>query len=45
MRGTDLNKALGIIWGANFLGKHCLGTGSSTARFVHVSRGLYRLKD
>lgn len=45
MRGADLNKALGITWGANFLAKHCLGTGSSTARFVRVSRGLYRLKD
>lgn len=45
MRGTDLNKALGITWGGNFLAKHCLGTGSSTARFVRVSRGLYRLKD
>ena len=45
MRGANLNKALGITWGANFLAKHCLGTGSSTARFVRVSRGLYRLKD
>jgi hypothetical protein len=43
MRGADLNKALGITWGGNFLAKHCLGTGSSTARFVRVSRGLYRL--
>jgi hypothetical protein len=45
MRGSDLNKALGITWGGNFLAKHCLGTDSSTARFVRVSRGLYRLKD
>jgi len=45
MRGADLNKALGITWGGNFLAKHCLGTGSSTARFVRVSRGLYRLKE
>jgi len=45
MRGADLNKALGITWGGNFLAKHCLGTGSSTVRFVRVSRGLYRLKD
>jgi hypothetical protein len=45
MRGADLNKALRITWGGNFLAKHCLGTGSSTARFVRVSRGLYRLKD
>ncbi|MCU1316371.1 MAG: hypothetical protein JWN63_1693 [Candidatus Acidoferrum typicum] len=45
MRGSDLNKVLGITWGGNFLAKHCLGSGSSTARFVRVSRGLYRLKD
>lgn len=45
MRGSDLNKALGITRGGNFLAQHCLGTGSSTARFVRVSRGLYRLKD
>jgi hypothetical protein len=45
MRGGDLNKVLGISWGGNFLAKHCLGTGSSTVRFVRVSRGLYRLKD
>jgi len=45
MRGADLNKVLGITWGGNFLAKHCLDTGSSTARFVRVSRGLYRLKD
>lgn len=44
-RGSDLNRALGITWGGNFLAKHCEGTGSSTARFVRVSRGLYRLKD
>jgi hypothetical protein len=42
--GADLNRVLGITWGGNFLAKHCLGTGSSTARFVRVSRGLYRLK-
>jgi hypothetical protein len=34
-----------MTWGGNFLAKHCLGSGSSTARFVRVSRGLYRLKD
>ncbi len=45
MRGADLNKALGITWGGNFLAKHCLGTGSSTARFVRVSHGLYRLRE
>jgi hypothetical protein len=45
MRGVDLNKALGISWGGNFLAKHRLGTGSSIARFVRVSRGFYRLKD
>jgi hypothetical protein len=45
MRGADLNKVLGITWGGNFLAKHCLGTGSSTTRFVRVSRGLYLLKD
>ena len=45
MRGADLNKALGISWGGNFLAKHCLGTGSSTARFVRVSHGLYRLRE
>ncbi len=45
MRAADLNKALGITWGGNFLPKHCLGTGGSTARFVRVSRGLYRLKN
>jgi len=45
MRGRDLNKVLGITWGGTFLAKHCLGTGSSTARFVRDSRGLYRLKD
>ncbi len=45
MRGVDLNEALGITWGGNFLAKHCLSTGSSTARFVRVARGLYRLKD
>jgi hypothetical protein len=27
------------------LSEHCLDTGSSTARFMRVSRGLYRLKD
>jgi hypothetical protein len=45
MRGVDLNEALGITSGGNFLAKHCLSTGSSTARFVRVARGLYRLKD
>jgi len=45
MRGADLNKALGITWGGNFLAKYCLGTGTSTARFVRVSRGLYCVKD
>jgi hypothetical protein len=45
MRGRDLNKVLGITWGGTFLAKHCLGTGSSTARFVRESRGLYCLKD
>jgi len=45
MRGADLNKLLGITWRGNFLAKHCFDTGSSTARFVRVSRGLYRLKD
>jgi hypothetical protein len=45
MRGADLNKVMGITWGGNFLAKHCLGTGSSTTRFVRVSRGLYHLKD
>jgi hypothetical protein len=45
MRGGDVNRALGITWGGNFLAKHCLGTGSSTPRFVRISRGLYRLKD
>jgi hypothetical protein len=44
MRGADLNKVMGIIWGGNFLAKHCLGTGSSTTP-VRVSRGLYHLKD
>jgi hypothetical protein len=44
-RGADLNKALGITWGGTFLAKHCFGTGHSTARFVRVDRGLYRLKD
>ena len=45
MRGADINEALHITWGGNFIAKHCLGTGSSTIRFVRVSRGLYRLKD
>jgi hypothetical protein len=45
MRGADLNKVLGITWGGNFLTKHCLGTGSSTTRFVRVSRGLCHLND
>jgi len=45
VRGADLNNVLGITWGGNFLAKHCPDTGSSTARFVCVSRGLYRLKD
>jgi hypothetical protein len=45
VRGADLNNVLGITWGGNFLAKHCLDTGSSTARFVRVSRGLYWLKD
>ena len=45
MRGVDLNMALRITWGGTFLAKHCFGTGRSTARFVRVSRGLYRLKD
>jgi hypothetical protein len=45
LRGADVNKALGITWGGNFLAKHCVGTGSSTARFERVSHGLYRLKD
>jgi len=44
MRGADVNRALGITWGGNFLAKHCYLTGSSTARFVRISRGLYRLK-
>jgi hypothetical protein len=45
MRGADVNKVVGITWGGNFLAKHTVGTGSSTARFVRISRGLYRLKD
>ena len=45
MRGVGFNKALGITWGGNFLAKHCLWTGSSTARFVRVSGVLYCLKD
>ena len=46
MRGRDLNKVLGITWGEEpSFAKHCLGTGSSTARFVRESRGLYCLKD
>lgn len=45
MRAADPNEALGLTWGGNFLVRHCLGTGSSTARFVRVSRGLYRLND
>ncbi len=45
MRRADVNKALGITWGGNFLAKHTVGTGSSTARFMRISRGLYRLKD
>jgi hypothetical protein len=45
MRGGDVNRALGITWGGNFLAKHCYLTGSSTVRFVRISRGLYRLKD
>jgi hypothetical protein len=45
LRGADLHKALGITWGGNFLAEHCVGTGSSNARFVRVSHGLYRLKD
>jgi hypothetical protein len=45
MRGADLNRTLGITWGGNFLAKHCYLTGSSTARFVRIARGLYRLKD
>lgn len=45
MRAADLNRALGITWGGNFLAKHCVGTGSSSARFVRISRGHYRLKD
>lgn len=44
MRGADINRALGITWGGNFLAKHCVGTGSSTARFIRIGRGLYRLK-
>ena len=35
-----LSKMLGITWGGTFLAKHCIGTGSSTARFVRDSRGL-----
>jgi hypothetical protein len=45
MRGSDLNKSSGNHLGWEPLAKHCLGTGSSTACFVRVSRGLYRLKD
>jgi hypothetical protein len=44
MRGADVNRALHITWGGNFLAKHCEGTGTSTARFVRVSRGMYRLR-
>jgi hypothetical protein len=44
-RGSDINGALGINWGGNFLAKHCADTGSSTARFARLSRGLYKLKD
>jgi hypothetical protein len=45
VRAADLNEALGLTWRGSFLAKHCLGTGSSTARFVRVSRGPYRLND
>jgi hypothetical protein len=44
-RGCNINEAPGIGWGGNFLVKHCASTGSSTARFVRLSRGLYKLKD
>jgi hypothetical protein len=40
MRGRDLNKVLGITWGGTFLAKHCLGTGSSAARFVATPAGF-----
>jgi len=40
MRGGDLNKVLGITWGGTFLAKHCLGTDSSTARFVPTPAGF-----
>lgn len=45
MRGSDLNRALGITRSGNLLAKHCLGTASSIARFVRELRGLYRLND
>ena len=44
-RGSDIDAALGIYWRGIFLAKHCEGTGSSTARFIRLSRGLYQLRD
>ena len=44
-RGVDVNRALGIERGGNFLAKHCVGNpGGFSERFVRIERGLYRLK-
>jgi hypothetical protein len=44
-RGGDVNRALRINWGGNFLAKHRVGNpGAESERFVLVERGLYRLK-
>ncbi len=44
-RAADVNKALGITWGGNFLAKHRVDKpGNDTKLFIRVSRGLYTLK-
>ena len=46
-RPQDVNNALGIRWGGNFLAKHRVGNPSGTTElFVQVARrpSLYRLR-
>jgi len=43
-KGKDVNHALNINWGGNFLAKHRVGNpGGETEHFIQVSRGQYRL--
>ena len=44
-RATDVNRALGIASAGRLLVRHCQDTGVSTARFIRVGAGVYRLKN